>query len=130
MHTYVGDLVVSLVAPDGTVYTLRNRTGGSADNIDQTFTVNLSGEARNGTWNLRVQDAASADWLVGEGIFLPGVNGRALRSMSDPGTAYDDPQLGQDPQVGSMADYVETTSDNGGVHLNSGIPNRAFVIAA
>ncbi|NUR70182.1 MAG: hypothetical protein HOU81_05140, partial [Hamadaea sp.] len=39
----------------------RNRTGGSADNIDQTFTVNLSSEVRNGTWNLRVQDAASAD---------------------------------------------------------------------
>ena len=76
------------------------------------------------------QDAASADWLVGEGIFLPGVNGRALRSMSEPGTAYDDPRLGQDPQVGTMSDYIETTSDNGGVHLNSGIPNRAFVIAA
>ena len=76
------------------------------------------------------QDAASADWLVGEGIFLPGVNGQALRSMSDPGTAYDDPQIGKDPQVGSMADFVETTDDNGGVHINSGIPNRAFVLAA
>lgn len=75
-------------------------------------------------------DAASADWLVGEGIFLPGVNGRALRSMSEPGTAYDDPAIGKDPQVGSMVDFVETTDDNGGVHLNSGIPNRAFVIAA
>jgi len=61
VHTFVGDLVVSLVAPDGTVYTLRNRTGGSADNIDQTFTVNLSSEVRNGTWNLRVQDAAAQD---------------------------------------------------------------------
>ncbi len=76
------------------------------------------------------QDAASADWLVGEGIFLPGINGRALRSMSDPGTAYDDPQIGKDRQVGTMADYVETAEDNGGVHLNSGIPNRAFVLAA
>ncbi|WP_308167709.1 trypsin-like serine protease [Catellatospora tritici] len=61
VHTYKGDLVVALVAPDGSVYTLANRTGGSADNIDQTFTVNLSSEARNGTWRLRVQDAASAD---------------------------------------------------------------------
>jgi len=76
------------------------------------------------------QDAASADWLVGEGIFLPGINGRALRSMTDPGTAYDDPAIGKDPQVGSMADYVVTNDDNGGVHLNSGIPNRAFTIAA
>ena len=76
------------------------------------------------------QDAETADWLIGEGIFLPGVNGRALRSMTDPGTAYDDPRLGKDPQVGSMADYVQTTNDNGGVHLNSGIPNRAFALAA
>jgi subtilisin-like proprotein convertase family protein len=61
VHTYVGDLVVDLVAPDGTVYNLRNRTGGSADNINQTFTVNLSSETANGTWNLRVRDAASQD---------------------------------------------------------------------
>jgi subtilisin family serine protease len=61
VHTYVGDLVVSLVAPDGTTYTLRSRTGGSADNIVQTYTVNLSGEAMNGTWNLRVADQAGGD---------------------------------------------------------------------
>jgi hypothetical protein len=76
------------------------------------------------------QNAEAADWLVGEGIFLPGVNGRALRSMSAPGTAYDDARIGKDPQVGSMADFVVTTDDNGGVHINSGIPNRAFTIAA
>jgi Zn-dependent metalloprotease len=76
------------------------------------------------------QNAEAADWLVGEGIFLPGVNGRALRSMSEPGTAYDDARIGKDPQVGSMADFVVTTDDNGGVHVNSGIPNRAFAIAA
>lgn len=76
------------------------------------------------------QTAAQADWLIGEGIFLPGVHARALRDMAHPGTAYDDPQLGKDPQVGSYADYVHTTSDNGGVHINSGIPNRAFQLAA
>ncbi|MGA9748144.1 MAG: protealysin inhibitor emfourin [Nocardioides sp.] len=76
------------------------------------------------------QSAAEADWLIGEGIFTPSVQGRALRSMSEPGTAYDDPVLGKDPQVGSMDDYVETTQDNGGVHLNSGIPNRAYHLAA
>ncbi|MCW2758077.1 MAG: peptidase thermolysin, partial [Nocardioidaceae bacterium] len=76
------------------------------------------------------ETAAQADWLIGEGIFLPGVKGKALRSMAAPGTAYDDPRLGKDPQVGSMADYVDTTDDNGGVHLNSGIPNRAFQLAA
>jgi len=76
------------------------------------------------------QDAGEADWVVGEGIFLAGVNGRGLRDMKNPGTAYDDPQLGKDPQPAHMDDYVDTTDDNGGVHINSGIPNRAFVLAA
>ncbi|MDT7788940.1 MAG: hypothetical protein QOF58_7359 [Pseudonocardiales bacterium] len=60
-HTYKGDLVVDLVAPDGTVVNLHNRTGGSADNIKETYTKNLSGEAANGTWTLRVRDAAFLD---------------------------------------------------------------------
>ncbi|SER68271.1 Serine protease, subtilisin family [Lentzea xinjiangensis] len=60
-HTYRGDLVVDLVAPDGTVVNLHNRTGGSADNINETFTRNLSGEAANGTWTLRVRDAGFLD---------------------------------------------------------------------
>ncbi|MET9633503.1 S8 family serine peptidase [Lentzea sp. NPDC006480] len=60
-HTYKGDLVVDLVAPDGTVYNLHNRTGGSADNIKETYTKDLSGEAANGTWTLRVRDAAFLD---------------------------------------------------------------------
>ncbi len=76
------------------------------------------------------QSAADADWLIGEGIFKPTVQGRALRDMAAPGTAYDDPTLGRDPQVGHMDDFVVTNEDNGGVHLNSGIPNRAFQIAA
>ena len=61
VHTYIGDLVVDLVAPDGSAYNLHNRAGGSADNIDRTYTVNLSSEAANGTWTLRVRDAASLD---------------------------------------------------------------------
>ncbi|RKR85795.1 peptidase inhibitor I9 [Micromonospora pisi] len=61
VHTYKGDLVVSLVAPDGSAYVLHNRAGGSTDNINQTFTVNLSSEPANGTWKLRVQDAATLD---------------------------------------------------------------------
>ena len=76
------------------------------------------------------QRAEEADWLIGQGLFLPGVHGRALRSMARPGTAYDDDVLGKDPQVGDMADYVETREDNGGVHVNSGIPNRAFHLTA
>ncbi len=61
VHTYRADLKVDLIAPDGSVYVLHNRTGGSADNIIQTFTVNLSSEALNGTWRLRVNDNATAD---------------------------------------------------------------------
>jgi subtilisin-like proprotein convertase family protein len=60
-HTYRGDLVVTLLAPDGSAYVLHNRTGGSADNLDTIDTVNLSSEARNGTWVLQVRDAASSD---------------------------------------------------------------------
>ncbi|MER7516339.1 M4 family metallopeptidase [Streptomyces sp. NPDC126499] len=61
VHTYKGDLVVDLIAPDGSVYNLHNRSGGSADNISQTYTVNASTEVANGTWKLRVQDKASID---------------------------------------------------------------------
>ena len=76
------------------------------------------------------QTAMEGDWLIGAGIFLPGVKGRALRDMAHPGTAYDDPVLGKDPQPADMSGYVDTTDDNGGVHINSGIPNRAFQLAA
>ena len=80
------------------------------------------------------QDAADADWLIGEGLFTAKVSGVALRSMKAPGTAYDDPVLGKDPQPADMDGYVklpaDSQHDNGGVHTNSGIPNRAFYLAA
>jgi hypothetical protein len=76
------------------------------------------------------QDVDQADWLIGAGLFLPGVQARGLRDMANPGSAYDDPRLGKDPQGASMEEYVDTDDDNGGVHLNSGIPNRAFHLAA
>jgi Zn-dependent metalloprotease len=78
----------------------------------------------------RQQTAEEADWLIGEGLFTENVNGVALRSMKAPGTAYDDPVLGKDPQPAHMDDYVYTFQDNGGVHINSGIPNHAFYLAA
>jgi Zn-dependent metalloprotease len=75
--------------------------------------------------------AGAADWLIGEGLFTDAVNGVALRSMKAPGTAYDDPQLGgRDPQPSHMDGFVTTASDNGGVHINSGIPNHAFYLVA
>jgi len=61
IHTYKGDLKVDLVAPDGTLYNIHNRTGGSADNVSGTFTKNLTSEALNGTWQLRVNDNAAGD---------------------------------------------------------------------
>jgi Zn-dependent metalloprotease len=76
------------------------------------------------------QDTASATWLIGAELFTDEVQGHALRSMRAPGTAYDDDVLGSDPQPGAMSDYIDTEDDNGGVHLNSGIPNRAFYLVA
>ena len=76
------------------------------------------------------QSAAQADWLIGAGLLAAGIHGVALRSMKAPGTAYDDPLLGKDPQPDHMSHYVNTTSDNGGVHINSGIPNKAFYLTA
>jgi len=76
------------------------------------------------------QNVDKADWLIGKGLFTKKVKGIALRSMKEPGTAYDDPTIGKDPQPGHMRNYVKTTSDNGGVHINSGIPNHAFYLAA
>jgi Zn-dependent metalloprotease len=82
------------------------------------------------------QDAASADWLIGLGIFTDRVQsgdpsrGAALRSMLHPGTGYNDPVFGKDPQPDNMRGYITTQDDNGGVHLNSGIPNRAFALTA
>jgi len=76
------------------------------------------------------QSAGEASWLIGAGIFTDAVQGIALRSLAAPGSAYDDDVLGRDPQPGHMRDYVETTDDNGGVHINSGIPNRAFHLTA
>jgi Zn-dependent metalloprotease len=76
------------------------------------------------------QEVFEADWLVGASILGPNIQGDALRSMAAPGTAYNDSVLGKDPQPFHMDDYVVTQSDNGGVHINSGIPNHAFYLLA
>ncbi|HEV2953899.1 MAG TPA: M4 family metallopeptidase [Candidatus Dormibacteraeota bacterium] len=99
------------------------------------YTANLIYIAQSGALNESISDvfgmlikqrhlgrtAAQSDWLVGVGIVGPVLGGGALRSMADPGSAYQG-----DPQVGHMRDYVRTSADNRGVHINSGIPNRAF----
>jgi Zn-dependent metalloprotease len=80
------------------------------------------------------QTADQADWLIGSEIFTPGIEADALRSMKAPGHAYDNEMFGRDPQPDHMDRYVELPDtdegDNGGVHINSGIPNHAFYLAA
>lgn len=76
------------------------------------------------------QTVEKADWLIGKGIFKKKVKGVALRSMKEPGTAYNDPVIGKDPQPAHMDDKYPGKEDNFGVHINSGIPNRAFYLTA
>ena len=84
-------------------------------------------------WSLQ-QTADAADWLIGPEIFTPNIGADALRSMSAPGTAYNNALLGRDPQPDHMDRYAQLPDtdegDFGGVHINSGIPNRAFYLAA
>ncbi|WP_421683474.1 peptidase M4 family protein [Stutzerimonas urumqiensis] len=100
-----------------------NQSGALNESLSDVFGV-LTKQYRLG------QRADEADWLVGAELLTERVQGRALRSMAAPGTAYDDPLLGKDPQPAHMRDFIVTRDDNGGVHLNSGIPNRAFYLAA
>lgn len=104
------------------------------------FTANLAYVGQSGAMNESFSDvfgslvvqraqnqtATAASWLIGAELFTANVSGVGLRSMKAPGTAYDDPVIGKDPQPAHMDDYVNTTQDNGGVHINSGIPNHAF----
>ncbi|WP_424863149.1 M4 family metallopeptidase [Streptomyces sp. MMS24-I29] len=108
------------------------------------YTANLAYVGQSGALNEHVSDvfgslveqyakdesAEEANWLIGEELLRPGVQGVALRSMKAPGTAYNDDELGKDPQPAHMNGYVHTFADNGGVHINSGIPNHAFYLAA
>jgi Zn-dependent metalloprotease len=133
---------------DGVLF---NRFTAAVDVIGHELThgvtqheANLQYSGESGALNEHLSDAfgimikqyrfgltsAKSDWLIGAGLLGPTVKGRAVRSMAAPGTAYDDPVLGKDPQPWHMRDYVDTATDNGGVHINSGIPNHAFYRAA
>ena len=79
----------------------------------------------------RQETGQRANWLVGADILVPAPTRRAIRDMERPGTAYvADPVLGTDPQSDHMARIYAGSADAGGVHINSGIPNRAFVLFA
>src|SRR5581483_9946822 len=107
-----------------------NQPGALNESISDVFGSMVKQQSLN-------QTSAQADWLIGAGLFIPkaGVNRTALRSMKAPGTAYDDPTaLGKDPQPAHMSQYKTLpdtpAGDFGGVHINSGIPNKAFFEAA
>ena len=76
------------------------------------------------------QTAATADWLIGDEIMGPTLRGQALRSMKAPGTAYDNALMGKDPQPDHMNNIYKGSADHGGVHINSGIPNKVFFLGA
>ncbi len=101
----------------------RDQSGALNEHVSDVFGVLVK-------QRLLDQTADEADWLIGADLLAPGVQGVALRSMKAPGTAYDDPNLGKDPQPDHMDGYVETDRDSGGVHLNSGICNKAFYLFA
>jgi Zn-dependent metalloprotease len=111
----------------------------------QSYTSNLEYAGQSGALNEHFADvfgilvrqwknsetALKSDWLIGREVLVGAPTRRAVRDMQHPGTAFmSDPYLGTDPQPEHMSKLYEGQSDNGGVHINSGIPNRAFVLAA
>jgi len=111
----------------------------------ESFTSNLQYRAQSGALNEHFADvfgilvrqwkngetAAKANWVVGAEVLVPANTRRGIRDMENPGTAYlNDPDLGTDPQPATMAKLYTGPRDRQGVHINSGIPNRAFVLAA
>ncbi len=111
----------------------------------QSFTSNLLYRGQSGAINehfsdvfgilvrqwRRKESATEASWLIGKEVLVPAPTRRGIRDMEHPGTAYrDDPALGTDPQPAHMKDLYIGPADAGGVHINSGIPNRAFVLVA
>lgn len=111
----------------------------------ESFTSNLVYRAQPGALNEHFADvfgilvrqwkngetAANANWVVGAEVLVPASTRRGIRDMENPGTAFvNDPFLGTDPQPANMANIYTGPRDRQGVHINSGIPNRAFVLAA
>ncbi len=100
-----------------------DQPGALNESMSDVFGVLVKQRALNQTVEI-------ADWIVGAGLFTSNVHGVGIRSMKAPGTAYDDPVMGKDPQPAHMRDYKTLDYDNGGVHINSGIPNYAFYVTA
>ena len=117
------DVVAHELTHGVTQYTARLGASGQCGALSEHFS-DVFGILVKQYW--LEQSASQSDWLVGAELLTSRVRGSGLRSMKAPGTAYDDPVLGRDPQPSHMRDYVKTYGDDRGVHINSGIPNRAF----
>lgn len=121
------DVVAHELAHGVTQYTANLEYQGQSGALNESFS-DVFGAAI--TQYARKQDAGTADWLIGDEIMGPSLYGEALRSMKSPGTAYNNALLGKDPQPDHMRDYYTGQDDNQGVHINSGIFNRAFYLTA
>lgn len=80
-------------------------------------------------WRAR-QTAKQAPWTIGAEIMGPGTTAKCLRTFKDEPAYQNDPLLGNDPQPKYLKDKYTGSADNGGVHINSGIPNHAFYLVA
>src|SRR5262245_8357720 len=111
----------------------------------QSFTSNLTYQGQSGALNEHFSDvfgilvrqwkngetALKASWVIGAEVMIPAATRRGIRDMENPGTAFvNDPDLGTDPQPDRMSRIYTGPRDRGGVHINSGIPNRVFVLTA
>lgn len=101
----------------------KNQSGALNESFSDVFGSAITQFANGET-------ADTADWLIGDEIMGPQLYGEALRSMKEPGTAYNNSLMGKDRQPAHMKDYYAGTQDNGGVHINSGIPNKAFYLTS
>jgi Zn-dependent metalloprotease len=111
----------------------------------QSFTSNLTYQGQSGALNEHFSDvfgilvrqwkngetALKASWVIGAEVMVLKPTRRGIRDMEKPGTAFvNDPDIGTDPQPAHMSKLFTGSADRGGVHINSGIPNRAFVLTA
>ncbi|MBI1903477.1 MAG: M4 family metallopeptidase [Planctomycetia bacterium] len=134
---------------DGTVFRRFTRSlevvGHELTHGVESFTSNLAYHGQSGALNEHFADvfgilirqwkrgekAATASWVIGAAVLVPAPTRRGIRDMEEPGTAFtNDPHLGTDPQPAHISKIYSGSRDRGGVHINSGIPNRAFALAA
>lgn len=101
----------------------RNQSGALNEHFADVFGSAITQSFERST-------ADDADWLIGDEIMGPRLYGEALRCMASPGTAFDNDLMGKDPQPDHMRDFYKGSNDNGGVHINSGIMNKAFYLAS